>query len=60
MQKKKRHTKFDAETDTGYFVAKGTLDRLYLSKFWSNVQQNYSVRNTTTQYLAIKIWVHCF
>ena len=47
---------FDTEADTGYFVAKDTLDMLYLSQFWSNVHQNYSVRNTTTQYLAIKFW----
>ena len=44
MQKKKNY----AEADTGYFVAKGTLDRLYLSKFGSNVHQIYSVRHTTT------------
>ena len=50
----KKCIKFDAQADTGYFVAKGTLDRLYLSKFWSNVHLNYSARNTTTQYLAIK------
>ena len=46
MQKcKKKDKKFDAEADTGYFVGKGTLD---LSKFWSNVQQNYSVKRNTT------------
>ena len=31
---------FDVEADTGYFVAKGTLDKLYLSNVWYNVQQS--------------------
>ena len=42
------HKNFMLKQTWGYFVAKGTLDRLYLSKFWSNVHQIYSVRHTTT------------